>query len=115
MELSITKHNKFGECQREILKISVPKTEVDDRPKWHGVEVEKLTLRHVYNCLKDGSMSNTNERWRWIWKLEMSTKIHVWVWEAWHKALPTKEVLSAQGVKVHSMHAAQRKMKQSGI
>jgi len=71
-----------------------------DKPRWHGMEVEKLSVTHAYNQLKDMLQANTSPRWTWIWSLETSAKVQACVWKLWHKALPTKELLRTKGMKL---------------
>ena len=42
----------------KIRSIPIHKTEVDEEQWWNGVEIKKITVKHVYNCIKEKSIGN---------------------------------------------------------
>ena len=79
MEQSCFKSINPVEIREVIKKIPIPRTNVDDKLWWHGIELEKLFVRHVYICLIDLSPVGTIAQWRWIWKVQVSVKVKAWV------------------------------------
>lgn len=65
---------------------------------WCGVE--KITVKHVYNCLQEIHTTNCNVRWGLIWRTESSPEVQVRIWKVWHRALPTRTVLRARSMNV---------------
>jgi len=57
-----------------IQRIPILKTCVEDKPWWKGKELEKISVKHVYNSLKDRMLEIANTLWSWIWKLEVQVK-----------------------------------------
>ena len=57
-----------------IQRIPILMIDVDDKPRWQGKEVAKLSVKHVYKCLKNMTPAAGNGVWSWIWKLEVQTK-----------------------------------------
>ena len=51
---------------REKIRTPILKAKVEDKQWWHGVEVEKITFKHVYNCLKENPAVDGRSNWRWI-------------------------------------------------
>ena len=43
-----------------IHRIPIPNTNVEDKPWWKGKEVEKLSVKHVHNGLRERTLEIAN-------------------------------------------------------
>ncbi|KAM6557292.1 hypothetical protein CsatB_004311 [Cannabis sativa] len=83
-----------------ILSIPLSSSSVSDQWIWHFTNSNEYTVQsgyHLANDLEDSDLSNSSNNqhtwWKYFWNLQLPSKVKIFVWKAFHCAIPTAAAL----------------------
>ena len=73
-----------------ISGISIPKGDVQDQLTWHGVSMDRFSVRDAYSHCSDNVYRVRKKECKWIWELVVSERIRAWLWKVRWNGINTK-------------------------